>query len=696
MNHSPHSRRFYPGARLFLIVGLFVSLSGCRQPSPTPAPQPTDTPLPTAATPPTAAAILPTPIPIPRPVTSGQIAPKIGVDLGGVGDRALEFVDVARTLRRWERIEADSCGEDDDACRYAPLNENGWPTSDTRAVFFDFRPFGAWWSADQAQCPLCQDGNYQIDVSGTYRLSFTGRAALIAVESTTRFENQHYDEATNTTTADVIVPEGKALLFVGFTDTRRAPDAEPNSGIGNVRLIRPGFDPNTDETFTPWILEAVRPFDTLRFMNWVGGNNVDPGYEADDNTLDWSERNLPQMRQNQGEGVAWEVVIELANLSGKNIWINVPIHASDDYVLGLANLLSKQLDPRTTIYIESSNEVWNPLFSQHHYNAMAAEAEVAAGDSPLDNDGSTLPGQWAQRRHVKRLVEISNLFRAVFGNEAINSRIRVIHSWWSIEPGAYRSQLQWAEKTYGPPNQYFYAVAAAGYFNIEGIDNSASLDDVLSRLERSSRDQARGYRAQLQQVADEFGLQHAMYEGGPDTAGPLQWDRDTQLLLNTIDAHRDPKMKDLILYDLWNNWYAHPQVQGDMFIYFTLQSAYSRWGMWGLTEDITDLHTPKFQAITDLVGITHSVPPAPPGLIAKALPDGTVYLAWEASFGAQSYTVRRGENESGPFTAIGTGLTDTVFIDADASSHETSYYLVTAANEQGKSGESRAVGVTSE
>ena len=47
---------------------------------------------------------------------------------------------------------------------------------------------------------------YQIDVSGAYKLSFSGQATLVAIEGTTRFENQRYDPPTNTTTADLVVP----------------------------------------------------------------------------------------------------------------------------------------------------------------------------------------------------------------------------------------------------------------------------------------------------------------------------------------------------------------------------------------------------------------------------------------------------------------------------------------------------------
>jgi len=641
----------------------------------------TPTPIPPTATP-----ALPTPIPL-ASRSPEEVMARLGADLGGVGDRALEFVDVAKTLRRWETLDADTCPEGDDVCRYAPLDEAGWPTTDARTVFFDFRPYGAWWSADQSQCPQCQDGDFMIDLSGAYKLSFTGEATLQSAEGMLDVRSQMYDRTTNTTTADVVVKPGQGLLFVKFVNTRRTPDSAPNTGIADVRLLRPGYDLSTTDTFTPWILEAVQPFSTLRFMNWVGGNNINPPFESENATLEWSERTLPAMRQNQGEGVAWEYVIELANLTGKNVWINIPIHASDDYVTGLAQLLKDTLHADTLIYIESSNEVWNGIFTQNEYNQKAAEAEVAAGNSTLNNDGTLLTGLWGQRRHIRRLMEISNIFRGVFGDDAINTRIRVIHSWWALATDAYELQLEWLNATYGPPNQYLYAVAAAGYFNVEGISDDATSDEVFKRLRTSSENNVSG-RLALQAVADRYGLKHALYEAGPDTAGPLQWDRDTRLLLTLIDAHRDPRMKELVLYDIWNHWLANPDLDADMYIYFTLQSAYSRWGMWGLTEDIMALQTPKFQAITDLVGLTQSPPPAPSFVKAAQLDDGRVVVTWSPAFRAESYTVKRSDSDGGHYRTMAAGLTETVYADPDVQPGQTAYYVVAAVNAQGESGNS--------
>jgi hypothetical protein len=542
--------------------------------------------------------------PTAAPTVDPNVIPSelLGVDLGGVNERGLEFVDLAKTLRPWQTLDADNCPEINETCGLAPLDAAGWPMTDTRTVFFDVRPFGAWWGADQSKCPLCSDGDFQMDVSGRYPLRFQG-SATITTEGGATVENQHYDPTSNTTTADLIVGAGQGLLMVNFADTKRSPTAVIGSGVTDVRLVRPGYSLDTTETWTPHIFKAIAPFGVLRFMNWTGGNNINPFYGDADNTIEWRERNTPDRLQPRKDGVAWEYVIDLTNRAQKDVWINVPVHASDDYVRGLATLLKDTLRPESRIYVEHSNEVWNDLFRQHAWNRAAAEAEVAAGGSPLNNDGSADRVQWVNRRHAKRTVEISRIFGEVFGADAINDKVRVVLSWWVPFEEQYRDQLKWIKRTYGEPSQFFYGLGGAPYFNVSGMKANPTLDDVFSALRNHSDNTATAWRVDLAGVAHEFGLKVLCYEGGPDTAGPLQWARDTELLLTLIDAHRDPRMKDAIVHDLRDNWYAHPDIRGDVFVYFTLQSPYNRWGMWGLTEDITQLDTPKFQAIRELRGL---------------------------------------------------------------------------------------------
>ena len=112
-------------------------------------------------------------------------------------------------------------------------------------------------------------------------------------------------------------------------------------------------------------------------MNSYGGKG-----EQYPKTIDWANRRLTTDAVQTGgggakRGVAWDYAIDLANVSGKDMWINIPCSATDDYVQHLAELMHKNLDPKIKIYIEDSNEVWNAGFSQYGYNRDAASAEGA-------------------------------------------------------------------------------------------------------------------------------------------------------------------------------------------------------------------------------------------------------------------------------------------------------------------------------
>src|SRR5207248_1234328 len=185
--------------------------------------------------------------------------------------------------------------------------------------------------------------------------------------------------------------------------------------------------------------------------------------------------------------------------TGKDIWINIRASATDDYVRQLATLLHVRLNPALKIYIEHSNEVWNPLFGQNAYNLAATQAEIKKGGSALNRDGA----------------------------DDLNT------------PDA------------------------------------------------------------LHAVAQGFGLKHVVYEGGPDNGGGSTTNVGSRIL-----ANRDPGMRDLIEHDVRDNWFGRG---GDLYMYFALSGAYSRYGCWGLAEDIMSLNTVKFQAVQDMVG----PPPTP-------------------------------------------------------------------------------------
>ncbi|SFT14697.1 S-layer homology domain-containing protein [Paenibacillus sp. BC26] len=525
----------------------------------------------------------------PLPALTKELYPgQIGVGLEGLGGRGYEFADAAKTLRQWVKA---------DGSEGVKADANGWPTEDAATVFFDHRPVAAW--LNDIDDPTKQFP----DISGVYKLSFKGQAVLGNMDASSPFkvENQKYDKKSNTTTADIVLAKGSGLLYMTFTKT--------NGGVSDVKLMRPGY--SAGDTFTKEFLQALQPFGTLRFMDWLSTNNNNPAYPA---VTEWSDRKLTtdatQLLQDGTHGVAWEYIIALANQTGKDIWINIPVAASDDYVKSLASLLKAKLNPGIKIYVEYSNEVWNDLFTQQAYNKAAAIAEGAKEGSALSkhtmqsyfddpNDGDYTPQKrsWTRHRIAQRLIEIGQQFQTVFGEDALNTRVRPVLSWFAIIPDQYEDMLNWVSQTYGDPKNYFYAIASAPYFNSSAASDAASTTEVLTAMQEDSKrfSSPDETKQELIGLADQYGLKSYTYEGGPDSGGG-----STINVENRIAAHRSERMGDLVKYDVGNNFLDQ---NGDMFMYFTLTSGYNRYGMWGASEDILDnLDTPKYEALTSLLG----------------------------------------------------------------------------------------------
>ncbi len=276
----------------------------------------------------------------------------------GEGNRSRAFTDLAKTFRPFDSS--------------TPVDSAGWPAADFDMLFFDIRPVAAWFGADRIDDPE----NYVPDWSGTYKLSFQGQATIAASFDPATISNQQYDAATNTTTADVILPSGTATFSLKFTATQRDPGGATNTGVTNLKLIRPGYPADGSRIFTDEFLASLQPYTHLRFMGVLDTNGADPTYDVSKpigaNQKHWSDRRLPsdatQQSTGNKHGIAWEYVIELANETNKDIWINIPVSADDDYVRQLARLMHDTLKPGLRIYLEHGNEVWNGIFTGNAWN----------------------------------------------------------------------------------------------------------------------------------------------------------------------------------------------------------------------------------------------------------------------------------------------------------------------------------------
>ena len=91
-------------------------------------------------------------------------------------------------------------------------------------------------------------------------------------------------------------------------------------------------------------------------------------------------------------------------------------------------------------------------------------------------------------------------------------------------------------------------------------------------------------------------------------------------------------------------------------------------------------------------GNTGNPPAAPSGLTATAA-TGQVSLSWTASHGASSYSIKRSTASGGPYAQIGTATTNG-YVDTNVTQGTTYYYVVTASNSSGQSGDSNQVSAT--
>lgn len=346
--------------------------------------------------------------------------------------------------------------------------------------------------------------------------------------------------------------------------------------VRNVRILRLSdeFADLDAQPFYDGFLEKIRPFKVLRFMDWGATNG--------NTAVHWSERTqLSHFTYGVRTGVPYEVMIQLANQLKKDVWVCVPHAADSSYVAEMAKLFRDQLDPGLNIYLEYSNEVWNWIFPQSHYNADNAPGNLNYGRAMAMRAGRTF-AIWlevfgAQKSRVKRVLGLQA------GYNDLNRQIL--------------SQLRQEEWDLGAPSSYI------------GLDHSSNGNPVLNASSTAddiilnARNAWASFRPLVWQDYNNvklFGKKIVNYEGGQHFVGnvfgipyPYQqamW--DAQYSLGIYHLYDD-------MLDTIRSWGSV------MFGNFSLSGAQeSIYGSWGVLSDI-ELQppflekAPKYQALMD-------------------------------------------------------------------------------------------------
>lgn len=274
--------------------------------------------------------------------------------------------------------------------------------------------------------------------------------------------------------------------------------SQEGNHIRNIRIIRPE-DEFTDLEANPFydiFIEKLAPFQNLRFMDWMRTNN--------NPLVSWSDRTRPgYFTYGVRGGAPYESIIQLANQTKKDIWICVPHAADDHYIRSMAQLFKDQLHDSIVIYLEYSNEVWNWIFEQAHYNVRNNPFGLNYG-----------------RAYAEKSKNVFRIWHEVFeGQKCRVKRVLGIQAGFNWLNEQILSQLSPDEWDYGSPTHYFgLDHGETGNPRLDVLGAAATVDDLIANARNHFAEFKESLKRDFRNI-QQFGKEVITYEGGQHFVG---------------------------------------------------------------------------------------------------------------------------------------------------------------------------------
>jgi len=586
--------------------------------------------------------------------------PSLGINTEGpqaeadTAGQAIPFVDIFRTARPFAELSADA----------TEFDENGWPTKLDPDVGF-------------ARSKLLQGTLKGAIPSGKYTMYYEGEGTIQLSSNAKNLKN--IDDAgdikgktfdLNLADASTNAEENSISLIIK--------NVSPGEGnyIKNIRIIMPGGtcknandvhnpyihvssqsecptnttyesfadqvknkDRNSIEqiVFNPDYLNALREFKVVRMMNLMESshgrssciitNNGVTEIDKDcvKEPVDWSERaklsdsvwggsgRTPHTKRN---GVPVEVIVALANTLQRDMWVNMPHYADDEYIKEFAEYVADNLDEPLKTYIELSNETWNPGFLGHFYvEQQGIDAGLNTVPEEFSGSASRDEEYFARLRfYSQRSVEIFKLWKNKFDGST-DRLVRVLgtqqgdtilteqmikhvgeHNVDAIAMAPYFwGCIEKTDACSNAPKSFADALTVDDVFDIIDQDVSvdpSSLSGNITKIERQAK------------ITSKYNLQLITYEGGQHLTtgilGRLELNESEKATYRALfkKANRDPRMKQR--YEtLLNAWKGFEDQGATLFTMYTLPQSFYRFGNWGLKEHLnkTRKESPKYDGV---------------------------------------------------------------------------------------------------
>ena len=411
-----------------------------------------------------------------------------------------------------------------------------------------------------AACLMMRDLNGRYP-RGTYVCTYTGTGEIAF-----GLDAHQIRDAPGRVVFEVLRPTDAGILF----KIRWQDRADP---IGNVRIWLPGMQPRPgppQSIFNPIFLRRLEPFSVFRFMDWQATNN---------STLQtWSTRTgLTARTQAAVHGVAIEHMIDLCNTLAVDPWVCIPHRADDDFIRRFAELVKARLEPNRRVYLEYSNEVWNPQFEQFGWVAE-------------NGKGVNHPAKYAGIA-----ANVFSIWRDVFARQ--EDRIIRVAGCQQMNPWVAEVILDQLSEQVDALAPAFYFDVRDHYDKLEQLGAAATGRDIVELAEKSLNERSIPKMREHAALAERYGVDLITYEGGqhilPHPAGTTP--PFTQAMW---DAQHHPAM-----YGMYENLLeSFRQMDGRLFVAFNFVGRQeSRWGSWGHLAYLTQplAQAPKYRALID-------------------------------------------------------------------------------------------------
>ncbi len=405
------------------------------------------------------------------------------------------------------------------------------------------------------------------------------------------------DEAASGPNRDVITlnpdTDRPAILRIESTD--------PGNYIRNITIVPEQFVEEFDrgEIFNPLLLDILKNFRALRFMDWMATNHSEQ--------TDWSNRPQVEDLTYAEKGVPVEIMVQLANRLQADPWFNMPHQATAEYMEAFATYIRDRLDPQLTIYIEHSNEVWNGTFSQHEY----AKAQARQQWQNSDADGYM---QW----HGMRTAQMCDIWQRVFAGQTdrVHCTLGTQKNFQGLEQAGLNCPLWVAEGNKACHEHQLDSIAITTYFSgcvngrkPEDRDRTRAwfqepdggltkgMEQIASAAHFPCNDTTTGQNFEYyKKVADDYKLQLVAYEGGQHiTANGMAMQDDPDFIKFHLGLNRDRRMFDRYqeILQTWKNG------GGTLLMHFMDVSSPNEHGSWGALEYLTQGNSPKYDALLE-------------------------------------------------------------------------------------------------